>query len=53
MSFGYILDQDPTERPLAVEAAGRRYYYTPRERGRHIVVAHVGDQRFIVAETVH
>lgn len=51
--ISYILDNDPSERDLAVERQGSRLYYQPAAPGLHTFIAHVGNKRFILAEARH
>ncbi len=53
IELGYILDQDPREHPLAAVRRGGRYYYQPGADGRYTFIAHVGGERFVIAERVH
>lgn len=51
--FTYILDQDPTARPLEVEPAGDGFRYRVRAPGRHIVLVDIAGENFVVAEARH
>jgi len=48
-----IVEKDPRPRELAVTPRGRRLYYQPLERGRHICAVEVGGESWVIAVAQH
>jgi hypothetical protein len=46
-----ILGNDPTSRELSVQSEGSRLYYQPLGDAAHMLIAEVGGDRFILADT--